>query len=148
MAIIYIIIGFSIFIAAINEETSPVFLVLWLILGVILLIFTPMKYALVFTALFGIGGDWFSDTGSAAGADIGSDLTVSSTIDSTAIQSSMEDPGVHTVEAHFVEGYYREDGTYVEGYWRDGDGNPNLDSTTSYVRSNPDGNPLNNIGKK
>jgi len=46
---------------------------------------------------------------------------------------------VHHVEPHYVEGYYRADGTYVEGYMRDGeDGN-------GYLRSNPDGDPSNNL---
>ncbi|WP_238392665.1 hypothetical protein [Paenibacillus antri] len=49
------------------------------------------------------------------------------------------EPGVHHVEPHYVEGYYREDGTYVEGYYRDGvDGD-------GYVRTNPDGDPNNNL---
>lgn len=55
----------------------------------------------------------------------------------------------HFVKPHFVEGYFRQDGTYVEGYYRDGDGNTNinrpLEAGGRYVRSNPDGNPFNNI---
>jgi hypothetical protein len=60
--------------------------------------------------------------------------------DSTANEATAaSEPGVHHVEPHYVEGYYRADGTYVEGYYRDGaDGN-------GYDRSNPDGNPNNNL---
>ena len=45
----------------------------------------------------------------------------------------------HQVSPHSVEGYQRGDGTEVQGYWRGGD--------SGYSRSNPDGNPNNNIGK-
>jgi hypothetical protein len=38
----------------------------------------------------------------------------------------------------------------VEGYWRDGDGNTTVDRSVEqgggYERSNPDGNPTNNLG--
>lgn len=44
-----------------------------------------------------------------------------------------DDPGVHHVEPHYVQGYERVDGTEVNGYMRDGvDG-------TGYLRSNPNG---------
>ncbi|TKD70765.1 hypothetical protein [Pseudalkalibacillus hwajinpoensis] len=56
---------------------------------------------------------------------------------------------LHFVEPHYVDGYFRSDGTYVEGYYRDGDGNPTIDRPIEhgggYVRSNPDGNPFNNL---
>lgn len=55
----------------------------------------------------------------------------------------------HFVNPHYVNGYSRNDGTYVEGYYRDGDGNPAIDQTVEqgggYIRSNPDGNPFNNL---
>ncbi|UYZ21764.1 hypothetical protein [Mesobacillus jeotgali] len=56
---------------------------------------------------------------------------------------------IHFVQPHHVDGYFRQDGTYVEGYYRDGDGNTNLnrplEAGGGYVRSNPDGNPFNNL---
>lgn len=67
----------------------------------------------------------------------------------------LEDAGtemadVHFVEPHWVDGYFREDGTYVGGYWRDGDGNPlttlTLEEGGGYWRTNPDGDPGNNLG--
>ncbi|MCT8137664.1 hypothetical protein H1D32_07790 [Anaerobacillus sp. CMMVII] len=58
-------------------------------------------------------------------------------------------PDIHHVEPHYVEGYTRADGTEVSGYYRDGDGNPNTQLSAEegggYYRSNPDGNPLNNL---
>lgn len=57
----------------------------------------------------------------------------------------------HQVKSHFVEGYFRNDGTYVEGYYRDGDGNTAINHSVEqgggYLRSNPDENPLNNLNK-
>lgn len=62
------------------------------------------------------------------------------------------DAGVHHVAPHWVDGYARSDGTFVEGHWRDGDGNPNTTLTEQqgggYERSDPDGNPFNNLKKK
>lgn len=49
-----------------------------------------------------------------------------------------DSPGIHHVEPHYVEGYYRSDGTYVEGYQRGGD--------SGYYRSDPDSSTSNNIG--
>lgn len=46
-------------------------------------------------------------------------------------------PGTHHVDPHWVDGYQRSDGTKVEGYWRGG--------SDGYERSNPDGNPDNNL---
>jgi len=55
----------------------------------------------------------------------------------------------HFVNPHYVNGYFRSDGTYVEGYFRDGDGNSVIDTPAEmgggYIRSNPDGNPFNNL---
>lgn len=52
-----------------------------------------------------------------------------------------ESDGTNFVDPHYVEGYYRSDGTYVNGYWRDGDENSNTTLTTEdgggYLRSNP-----------
>ncbi|MHA7138156.1 hypothetical protein ACRTEV_12925 [Rossellomorea arthrocnemi] len=57
---------------------------------------------------------------------------------------------VHFVEPHYVDPYIRKDGTLVEGYFRDGDGNSSIDTPLEqgggYIRSNPDGNPFNNLG--
>lgn len=55
----------------------------------------------------------------------------------------------HFVESHYVDPYIRQDGTLIDGYYRDGDGNPDIDTPKNqgggYLRSNPDGNPLNNL---
>ena len=60
-----------------------------------------------------------------------------------------DDPGTHHVKPHWVEGYTRADGTYVGGYWRDGDGDTSVDLDEDegggYIRSNPDGDPTNNL---
>lgn len=49
--------------------------------------------------------------------------------------------GNNFVDPHYVNSYYRTDGTFVSGYWRDGDGNPNTTLTVEegggYIRSNP-----------
>lgn len=55
----------------------------------------------------------------------------------------------HFVKPHPVSGYTRADGTVVEPYFRDGDGNTSINLTEDqgggYLRSNPDGNPFNNL---
>ena len=38
------------------------------------------------------------------------------------------------VEPHWVNGYFRADGTYVQGYFRDGDGNTNVFDGDGYYR--------------
>jgi hypothetical protein len=54
------------------------------------------------------------------------------------VENSYEvENGTHHVDPHYVEGYERSDGTYVEGYWRGGE--------EGYERSNPDGDPSNNL---
>ncbi|MEC2071415.1 hypothetical protein [Alkalihalophilus marmarensis] len=59
------------------------------------------------------------------------------------------DPGTHNVDPHYVNGYERADGTVVEGYWRDGDGDTSVNLSKEdgggYERSNPDGDPTNNL---
>jgi hypothetical protein len=61
---------------------------------------------------------------------------------------SEENPGTHHVRPHWVEGHWR-DGQWIEGYWRDGDGNTDVNLTEQqgggYERTNPDGNPGNNL---
>ncbi|MGR3766001.1 hypothetical protein [Rossellomorea sp. NS-SX7] len=56
---------------------------------------------------------------------------------------------IHFVEPHYVDPYIRKDGTLVEGYFRDGDGNSSIDTPLEqgggYIRTNPDGNPFNNL---
>lgn len=56
----------------------------------------------------------------------------------------------HFVTPHEVDSYLRKDGTHVEGYYRDGDGNTSINRTENqgggYFRTNPDGNPFNNLG--
>ncbi|RXJ02224.1 hypothetical protein DS745_07490 [Anaerobacillus alkaliphilus] len=64
-------------------------------------------------------------------------------------ENSSQDSGIHRVEPHFVEGYTKANGTEVQGYWRDGDGDTSVNRTAEegggYNRSNPDGNPDNNL---
>ena len=61
-----------------------------------------------------------------------------------------EDPGVHFVNPHYVQGYTRADGTVVDGYWRDGDSNTSedlfVDEGGGYDQTNPDGDLSNNLG--
>lgn len=53
--------------------------------------------------------------------------------------ASIENPNTHEVDPHYVEGYYRADGTYVEGYFRDGDGDTSVDHPDGgYSQHNPD----------
>ncbi|RSK28776.1 hypothetical protein EJF36_18900 [Bacillus sp. HMF5848] len=55
----------------------------------------------------------------------------------------------HFVKPHHVDGYFRKDGTYVAPYYRDGDGDTTINRIAEqgggYLRSNPDGNPFNNL---
>ncbi|MDW0116251.1 DUF3892 domain-containing protein [Sporosarcina thermotolerans] len=55
----------------------------------------------------------------------------------------------HFVNPHDVSGYTRGDGTVVEGYYRDGDGNTDINLSKEdgggYIRTNPDGDPSNNL---
>ncbi|MBB6177314.1 hypothetical protein HNQ82_002147 [Anoxybacillus tengchongensis] len=59
-----------------------------------------------------------------------------------------ESTGIHHIRPHWVDGYWRE-GQWIEGYWRDGDGNTGVNLTEEqgggYIRTNPDGNPGNNL---
>lgn len=61
---------------------------------------------------------------------------------------SEESTGTHHVRPHWVEGHWR-DGQWIEGYWRDGDGDTDVNLTEQqgggYERTNPDGNPDNNL---
>lgn len=103
-----------------------------------------------------------ADSVSAEGIDESATLqdsnspTVNTTTSSISVDESVSlnetnstNPDTHEVKPHYVEGYTRADGTVVDGYWRDGDG----DSSTmlkeeeggGYSRSNPDGNPSNNL---
>ncbi|MDM5336377.1 hypothetical protein QUF84_03905 [Fictibacillus enclensis] len=50
-------------------------------------------------------------------------------------------PNSHGVAPHFVEGYYRADGTFVEGYWRDGDGDTDVNRTAEQEGGWNQGNP-------
>lgn len=79
--------------------------------------------------------------------------SINTTSDNVEIANSSIDEvsGTHSVEPHYVSGYERADGTFVEGYWRDGDGDTsvNLDKNDGggYERSNPDGDPANNLNR-
>ncbi|GMN99856.1 hypothetical protein [Parageobacillus thermoglucosidasius] len=61
---------------------------------------------------------------------------------------SEENPGTHHVRLHWVEGHWC-DGQWIEGYWRDGDGDTDVNLKEQqgggYERTNPDGNPDNNL---
>lgn len=46
------------------------------------------------------------------------------------IVATVENPNNHHVDPHWVNDYYREDGTHVEGYWRGGN--------SGWEQSNPD----------
>lgn len=68
------------------------------------------------------------------------------------LEKSVEgDPGTHYVDPHYVSGYERADGTVVDGYWRDGDGDTSVNLSKEdgggYERSNPDGDPTNNLNR-
>ena len=67
----------------------------------------------------------------------------------TAMDTPNNEPDTHFVNPHEVSGYTKKDGTVVEGYYRDGDGNPSThlsrEDGGGYIRSNPDGNPSNNL---
>lgn len=58
-------------------------------------------------------------------------------------------PGLHHVDPHMVSGYVTANGTEVADYWRDGDGDTSVDRSLEqgggYWRTNPDGDPTNNL---
>ncbi|MBS2967853.1 hypothetical protein J9317_03570 [Metabacillus sp. KIGAM252] len=56
----------------------------------------------------------------------------------TAASQTIENSGSHHVDAHWINGYERADGTYVEGYWRDGDGDTSVNQNSGWTQSNPD----------
>ncbi|MCM3111732.1 hypothetical protein [Lederbergia lenta] len=68
---------------------------------------------------------------------------------STQLALDQQTSDTHDVQPHHVDGYTRADGTVVSDYYRDGDGNPNTQLTEEqgggYERSNPDGDPNNNL---
>ena len=55
--------------------------------------------------------------------------------------ASIQEPDAHLVDPHWVNDYYKADGTHVEGYWRDGDGDTSVNLSTQqgggYMHSNP-----------
>ncbi|WML24120.1 hypothetical protein [Neobacillus sp. OS1-33] len=65
------------------------------------------------------------------------------------IPTDVPETGTHFVNPHEVSGYTKQDGTVVEGYYRDGDGEASTklskEESGGYGRSNPDGNPSNNL---
>jgi hypothetical protein len=73
-----------------------------------------------------------------------SNAPVSANAEGTIHQDYIVDdnPNHHGVAPHWVDGYYRADGTFVEGYWRDGDGDTSVDRTVEqgggWSQSNPD----------
>lgn len=139
IALAYVIIGAMIFFKMEGSSDNDyfTFLGIWLVLGILLLIFTPMRYALIFTVFIGIGTDIFSDIGTDSSMDISADLDVSTGEENVgSVIDQVKEPGTHYVDQQYVSGYVREDGTVVEGYWRDG-----------FERSNPDVSSLNNIKK-
>jgi hypothetical protein len=96
-----------------------------------------------------IGDPTNNNSNLAEGGDSPANTQQATTSVTTIENGSTENPGSHHVKPHYVEGYYRADGTYVEGYYRDGDGNPNTQLTEEqgggYNRTNPDGVPTNNL---
>lgn len=135
----YVIIGATIFIKMEGSSDNDyfTFLGLWLVLGILLLIFTPMRYALIFTVFIGIGTDLFSDIGVDTSVELSADMNVSSGEENVgSVIDQVKEPDTHYVDQQYVSGYVRDDGTAVEGYWREG-----------FERSNSDGNPLNNLKK-
>jgi hypothetical protein len=82
------------------------------------------------------------------GPDGGLDHEVLAAHDAAEI-AGVEEPGIHFVEPHEVSGYVRDDGTAVGPLWRDGDGDTSSDLTIEdgggYWRTNPDGDPTNNL---
>ncbi|WEG16678.1 hypothetical protein PQ478_19565 [Alkalihalophilus pseudofirmus] len=92
----------------------------------------------------------FNDLGKATGDTqaIDGDGIVSAEESVSTTAESVE-PGTHNVDPHYVNGYERADGTVVEGYWRDGDGDTSVNLSKEdgggYERSNPDGDPTNNL---
>lgn len=75
----------------------------------------------------------------ADGIDVGDRLT---NVETSSNSVSIDNPNTHGVDPHYVEGYFRSDGTYVEGYWRDGDGNTSVNLSKEdgggWSQSNPD----------
>jgi hypothetical protein len=65
------------------------------------------------------------------------------------IPTDSPEPDTHFVNPHEVSGYTKQDGTVVDGYYRDGDGDASTQLSKEdgggYIRSNPDGNPSNNL---
>ena len=85
--------------------------------------------------------------------DVDSDPAVDAAPSSTLVAEVPDPPtpeGIHHVDPHWVSGYETADGGHVEGFWRDGDGDTseNLSKADGggYLRSNPDGDPTNNLG--
>lgn len=69
------------------------------------------------------------------------DIVDSLDIDSMQLpEVSLDDPGLHHVDPHYVDGYTRADGTVVNGYIRGGE--------EGYLRSNPDSSIFNNLGSR
>ncbi|WP_213422628.1 hypothetical protein [Bhargavaea massiliensis] len=72
----------------------------------------------------------------------------------SSVQFESFSPGseTHFVKPHYVNGYVKADGTVVNGYFRDGDGNSltnlSVHEGGGYTRSNPDGNPFNNLNRE
>jgi len=105
---------------------------------VTIVVYTPFRRSILFFLGFGV-----------LSPDVITDLEDFEEIDSSP-QENPDPMNVksnnHVVEAHYVSGYERKDGTSVDGYWRDGDGNTSIDRDDGvYLRSNPDDRIDNNL---
>ncbi|GGJ80294.1 hypothetical protein GGR02_003444 [Anoxybacillus voinovskiensis] len=107
----------------------------------------------IFDVIDGIDhGDWIEsdqDSSNIGNEGSGSDYSADSYSSHSEVAASIEETtGTHHVRPHWVEGHW-SDGQWIEGYWRDGDGNTDVNLTEEqgggYERTNPDGNPRNNL---
>lgn len=79
--------------------------------------------------------------------DVVDGVDASTDVTTTDSSSNLDvDGNLHHVDAHYVEGYVRADGTVVDGYLRDGDGDTSVHQSEGYDRTNPDDVKWNNIG--
>jgi hypothetical protein len=97
------------------------------------------------------GVDVVDPTGNQNIADSGDTNHVPQQMAQSEVASTMEtteEPGMDHVKPHYVEGHWR-DGQWIEGYWRDGDGDTSVnlieDQGGGYLRTNSDGNTINNL---
>lgn len=111
------------------------------------------KVALISTIAFGVADylDIVDFDGAMDAHDVADavDIDGDGIIDIVNEYSTSDIAGIHHVQPHYVQSHISGD-NLIEGYWRDGDGNPDIDLIEAhgggYIRSNPDGSTLNNLG--